>query len=287
MAQNMNINIICSDNGWVYDDIINQIKTHSRHTILRNSDEKCDITHFLPYYEVPKVIATPSTAFMSHQESTNPLKSKFVSAAASVNTAISMSEKYTKLLTSKGLTNIKQVTPGIDVDFFKTRGQINKRGGKLVAGYIGRQYSSTTRKNPSLLQKIGDLPFVELRSTNGDLSKDEMPGFYQDLDVVVCPAKIEGGPMAIQEGLSSGVPVICLKNVGMASEYNFGVIQARSTRHFLKLIKKLYTSEEHIHYWNNPTVMEKMKDQVKHQTWKLFAQKHDDIWESICNSTQS
>ncbi|MBL4780846.1 MAG: glycosyltransferase [Porticoccaceae bacterium] len=278
----MKINIICTDKGWVYDEIIHQIMNHSRHTILRNSDQKCDITHYLPYYEVPNRIPTPSTAFMSHQEATSPLNDQFINAAASVDTAISMSRKYAKLLKSKGLTSIKQVTPGVDVDFFKTRGQQQKRS-KLIAGYIGRQYSSTSRKNPELLKEIEELPFIELRSTNGELTSDEIPAFYQDLDVVICPAKIEGGPMAIQEGLASGVPVICLKNVGMASEYKFGVIQARSNRHFLKLLTKLYTSEKHIKYWNKPAIMKKMSDQVRHQTWELFTEKHDEIWESICN----
>ena len=52
-----------------------------------------------------------------------------------------------------GINNLAQIMPGVDLDKFQLRSWDRKLHEKLVVGYIGRQYSSSNRKNPNLLKK--------------------------------------------------------------------------------------------------------------------------------------
>lgn len=283
----MKINIACSDTGWIYDKFIQEFQKHSKHDILRNAPVKCDVTHYVPYYEVPKAkhIPGPSTAWFSHQEGKDPVKAKFLSAAKTVDVAISHSKKYADFLRDKGIGSAIQVIPGVDLDKFKLR-DVSKPRDKLVVGYVGRQYTSSNRKNPTLLNKIAALPFTFFKTTGGKLKPDEIPEFYASLDVVISPAIIEGGPMAVQEALACGVPVVCFENVGVAQEFNLGVLKAKDSDDFIGILERLHTTKEHFVWWNNPDTMERMRKQVEKQTWKRFAQEHDKIWEGLVNETR-
>jgi glycosyltransferase involved in cell wall biosynthesis len=46
----------------------------------------------------------------------------------------------------------------------------------------------------------------------------DMPGFFQSLDVYVCTATIEGGPMTTLEAMAAGVPVVIPRGVGLHDE---------------------------------------------------------------------
>lgn len=46
----------------------------------------------------------------------------------------------------------------------------------------------------------------------------DMPAWYQDLDLFVCPSRVEGGPMGALEALSCGVPVVIPRGVGILDE---------------------------------------------------------------------
>ena len=65
---------------------------------------------------------------------------------------------------------------------------------------------------------VAELPYVELRCTDGKLSDADIPGFYQDIDYVLITSSIEGGPLCFQEGLASGKEILST-DVGMVSEF--------------------------------------------------------------------
>jgi glycosyltransferase involved in cell wall biosynthesis len=278
----MRVNIVCSDSGWIYDHFIKEFKKHSKHTIIKNSKDRCDVTHYLPYYEVPADPNKPCTAWFSHQESRSDLHKKFIDAAKVVDVAISQSARYAKMLRDNhDLHNVIQVMAGTDLDKFKLRESVNIKSKKLIVGHIGRQYTSSNRKNPSLINKISQLPFVDFRATEGKLKPNQIPKFYRDLHVVISPATIEGGPMCVQEALAVGVPIVCLDNVGVANEFKLGVLIANNNDHFVEILEEMYRTKSHIAEWADPNVMERMRAQVEKFTWKWFADQHDKIWQMV------
>ena len=165
----MKVNIICSDMGWVYEKFISQLRIYSKHQILLNSKEKCNVTFYLPYFELSSPIHHPCAVWLSHQEQRKDLYDKFICAAKSADMGISHSKKYMDLLVSQGIKNVIQIVPGVDLQAFHVRSSVRPANSKLVVGYVGRQYTSSDRKNPKLLEKISKLLFVELKSTGGKI----------------------------------------------------------------------------------------------------------------------
>jgi glycosyltransferase involved in cell wall biosynthesis len=288
MGRRVKINIICDEpnDGWIYSKFIKQFKKYSKFEILVNSKENCDITHYIPYYNVPKNPTHPCTAWFSHMEQKEPLRTRFFTSAKQVDCAISHSKKYADLLIRMGNKNTTQVMPGVDLDKFAPKDnyhEINKNK-PLVIGYIGRSYSSSNRKNPTLLNKISQLDGVDLRITGGKVKEEEMPQFYKDVDLIISPSKIEGGPMCIIEALAVGKPIICFDSVGVAEEFDFGLIKVAdfNEERFIKIIEDWRDGKLVL---NPPKILatEKMREQVIKYSWETFVNKHDEIWNKLCN----
>lgn len=273
----MRINIVCSDKGWIYDKFIEEFHKHSSHEIVRNDNG--DVNHYLPYYELVKKPSTPCTAWMSHREARKDLRVKFDSVAKLVDVPLSHSKKYADLLKEHGAI---QIMPGVDFDKFILRYCNWEDRDKLVVGYVGRQYTSSARKNPKLLDAISKLDFVDFRTTGGNMKPKDIPGFYAELDFVVSPATIEGGPMAVTEALAMGVPVICFENVGVANEFIDGVIRVpfNDSQAFLDKLYKMWSTKTY-KTWYNRNVGQSLRNQVIRYTWENFVKKHDEVWESL------
>ncbi len=278
----MKVNIICSDPTWIYGQFIEQFKKHSKNTILLNVKNDYDIIHFLPYYEQYKV-KCPATAWFSHQELKSPLKDKFISAGKEVDFCFSHARQYASVLRNSGIDErkIEQIMPGVDLEKFRQRKAMQDRK-KLVIGYVGRQYTSSNRKNPELLKKIAKLPFVELRATDGKVPAEKMPEFYAGLDLTISPATIEGGPMSILESLAVGVPILCYEGVGVADEFRIGCfrIPLGNEERLFEQLEDFWAAGVYKHF-GRQELMNKMLDQVKEFTWERFVERHDKIWERI------
>lgn len=282
----MKINIICSDPTWIYGQFIDQFKKHSEHDIYVNIKMGYDLVHYLPYYEVPKNPFSPCTGWFSHMEQKEPLKTRFFSAAKQVNVAIGHSKKYTDLLKRMGIRNTQQVMPGVELDKFKPNSDLysynvdQKR--PLIVGYVGRAYSSSNRKNPSLIDKISKLPGIDFRATNGKILAEDMPNFYNSVDLIVSPSIVEGGPMAVQEALAVGKPIVCFQSVGVSDEFDFGLIKVPDFSED-KFIQAVENWRDGTLILNPPKVsaINNMRNQVLPFTWENFVKRHDEIWESL------
>lgn len=290
----MKIGIICSDISWIYGQFVSSFESYGQFEYIRNPKVDCDVYHYIPYYEVPKIkhIGRPCSAWFSHQEIKDPIRSKFLSAGRAVDLAISHSKKYADLLRENGTAAI-QILPGVNMDRFKMRSE--KRPGnieKLVVGYCGRLYTSTSRKNPVLLKQISELPWVDFRATDGKLELGKIPEFYANLDLCISPAVVEGGPMAIQEALAVGCPVLCFENVGVAQEFGLGVLKVpMDNKLFIKKMLEFKKSQKHFKY-RNLEIMKKLRVQVVNYTWQKFVEEHENQWrilkesDNICKEGQ-
>ncbi|KKM67118.1 hypothetical protein LCGC14_1474360 [marine sediment metagenome] len=280
----MRVNIVCENDGWIYGKFVEMFRKYSKHDILINSKEPCNATHYLPYYLTLKKPVHPCTAWHSHQESKNPLRDKFVSVARAVDVPISHSKKYADMLKKEyGIEKAIQIIPGVDLDIFKQRSTRRPSNSlKLIVGYVGRSYSSSTRKNSTMLKKISQLPFVEFRSTGGKIKDVDIPKFYADLDIVISPASVEGGPMAIQESLATGTSVLCYEGVGVVDEFGTGVIKVPfgDSDEFISRLEIIHKTKSYLHY-RKPEVMNQMRNQVLNQSWNMFVRKHDRIFDEI------
>jgi glycosyltransferase involved in cell wall biosynthesis len=212
----MKVNVICSDFGWIYEQFIEAFKKYSRHEIVVNATADFDVVHYLPYFEQQSKSAFhPSTAWFSHQEQKEPLRTKFLTVAKQVDFCFSHSQKYANLLIRMGTSEhrVKQIVPGIDLEAFKPDTDTYKRHEVLKVGYVGRPYKSSIRKNPVLLEKIATLKGIEVHITGGSMKAEHLPDFYRSMDLIVSPSSVEGGPMCIIESLACGKPVFCFGGV--------------------------------------------------------------------------
>lgn len=144
-------------------------------------------------------------AFFPHRE---PDDAEFDETAKRMDFCVAPSARYADYLRQQCNPNSHLIHHGLPLDRFTP---------KLRLGFIGRRYG-TGRKGDELLQAVSALPYVELLSTEGKLSDDEIPGFYQQLDYVLITSSIEGGPLCFQEGLLAGKEIIST-DVGMVSEF--------------------------------------------------------------------
>ncbi|MFA5023392.1 MAG: glycosyltransferase [Patescibacteria group bacterium] len=258
----------------------------SKHQIFVNSSEQCDVAHYLPYFEKATNNAHPCTVFSSHQEQRKDLFDKFISCSKTADVAITMSKKYTDILTCAG-ANVVQAIPGVDSGKFALRqAERPTSKNKLIVGYVGRQYASSDRKNPRLLERIAaQQSFVDLRISGGIVKEQDLPKFYASLDAVVSPSKIEGGPMSIVEGLAVGVPIICFESVGLADEFNEGIIKVKfgDADAFMARLERFWATKEYMEYRKYDTMLS-MRKQVENLTWENFVKKHDEIWSSLKNA---
>jgi glycosyltransferase involved in cell wall biosynthesis len=145
-------------------------------------------------------------AFFPHREPDD--HAEFDAIARRVDFCVAPSARYADYIREHCNPNAHLIHHGIPLDRFTP---------KLRLGFIGRRYA-TGRKGDELLRAVSALPYVELICTDGKLSDDEIPAFYQQIDYVLITSSIEGGPLCFQEGLLSGKEIIST-DVGMVSEF--------------------------------------------------------------------
>ena len=167
-------------------------------------------------------------AFFPHRENGD---ATFDAIARQMDFCVAPSARYADYIREHCNPNAQLIYHGIELERFMP---------KLRLGFVGRQYGSG-RKGQALLRSIAELPFVELLSTDGELTDAEIPAFYQSIDYVLITSSIEGGPLCFQEGLASGKEIIST-DVGMVSEFRDapGVHIFRDKGELLRLLERKY-----------------------------------------------
>ncbi len=162
----------------------------------------------LVYYINYALCETPSglidVGFFTHFDQSH----QFLERARRVDYCVSMSRLYADWLKAQGIEHVSHIPMGFDSYRYRPR---------LVLGVAG--LLDHPRKGKHLVDHLRRLPFVQILTTEGRISEGQMRDFYQQLDYVLIPATVEGGPMSLLEGLGMGKPVIAPEGVGMVPEF--------------------------------------------------------------------
>ncbi len=191
--------------------------------------EPCEVLYLSGYFEANRLRQWPSVpvaAYFTHREEEPPGNAKaklFDKVASQVGLRVAMCRLYAEPLSQYGPT----VTPPLPVE--RDRFVIVPRGaGKVpVVGFSGYTYPNK-RKGEDLVRGVITSPIaqrVEWRASGRGwpvatkrYSWTDMPSYYQGLDVLVCPSRVEGGPMPVLEALACGVRVVIPRGVGILDE---------------------------------------------------------------------
>jgi glycosyltransferase involved in cell wall biosynthesis len=142
--------------------------------------------------------------FFTHLEDSHD----FLGRARDMDWCVCMSKKYADWLREQGVEHVTHIPMGFDYYRYRAR---------LVLSVIGKL--DHPRKGRQLVERVRELPFVEVVTTEGQIDDEQLRHVYQSTDYVLIPATIEGGPMSLLEGLAMGKPVIAPDDVGMVPEF--------------------------------------------------------------------
>lgn len=161
---------------------------------------------------------------------------------------------------------------GVETDKFRPQNlerfkNINDR--KFIIGWSGNSKFGGDEKDdlkgvrtiiiPAVeeLKKEGYNVELKLADRNERLIPiEEMPNYYNSLDLYVCASKTEGGPNPVIESMASGIPVIStdvgfVKTIFGEKQQNY-ILEERSIECLKNKIKEIY---------NNPNVVKELSDE--------------------------
>ncbi len=192
-------------------------------------DPSADVIYLSGYFQATRLRAWPAVpvaAYFTHREEEPPGNAKaalFDRVAARVQLRVVTCRLYGDQLAGYGPTAV--CAAPLERERFSIVPR--ERGRRPVVGLSGFTYPNQ-RKGQDLIATVLDSDVgrrVEwVASGRGWPVKtqrrtwDEMPAFYQGLDVLVIPSRVEGIPMPPLEALACGVSVVIPRGVGLLDE---------------------------------------------------------------------
>ena len=199
-------------------------------TLTAAPDLKSDVIYLMGYFEAQLFgkwpTGTPVAVYFTHREEEPPGNDKaklFDAIAVHAQLRVAMCKLYGDVLSEFGPT-IQPPLP-LERDRFVIADAVKHK--RPIIGFSGYTYRNH-RKGDDLVSgvvksKVGQR--VEWMASGRGwpvptkrYSWADMPKFYQGLDVLVCPSRVEGGPMPVLEALACGVRVVIPKHVGILDE---------------------------------------------------------------------
>jgi len=171
------------------------------------------------YQDWPGVLA----GYFTHQEPTGIKRRLWEQAATTVDVRISESRKYARELARYGPT--EQAAIPVERERFCLADRVkHSRPIVGVSGYC----PISGRKGNAMICDLARYPAArgwEIKAAGRGWPVPtkmyrwrDLPGFYQQLDVYLCPSLVEGGPLGVFEALSCGTPVVIPRDVGALDE---------------------------------------------------------------------
>ena len=225
----MNVHIVCqaTSGEHVIARLARLLTEQTGWTASIAPDPRAEINYLFPYLEWKRFTdfkSTPTAAWFTHRDEAQPGKvPTWHGAAAAVDLRLTSARLYLPELEARGAARL--VTPPLDREHFKPGRQvINERP---IVGVAGMVYAGG-RKGEALVGRLAQArPDVTFKGAGRGwpppvrtryYPPEELPLFYQSLDVFVCAATIEGIPLPPLEAMACGVPVVIPRGVGLLDE---------------------------------------------------------------------
>lgn len=269
---NRKIHIKISDKNWILEKCAAAIADRNPN-VTYGTRENCnaDIQYYITYSAWQKRISPIEVAFFTHIENDINAEINFFRVAREVDHCITMADRYKNIIEGFREGSVTQILPGVDKDIFKPI---------IKVGIIGRTYH-TGRKGEEILSKIGNIPGIELICTGEGwpikheyVPPEKLPAFYNDLDYVLVPSLIEGGPMSVIEAIACGKDVIS-SDVGWVPNYPHIPFENGSVDSLRLVLGKIVAEK-------------KLKQRsIDNQTWDKWADDHMVLFENLLKNRYS
>jgi hypothetical protein len=195
------------------------------------------------------------SAFFTHLDEGH----HFLQRARAMHLCVCMCRLYADWLLQRGVKTAVHAPMGFDFYRFRPR---------LVLGVIGRL--DHPRKGRHLVERIKQLPFVEVIATEGHMPEEQLPEVYQRVDYVLIPATVEGGPMCLLEALGAGRPVIAPQDVGMVGDLTpceyIHCYRTGDAEDLVRVVTACYLQKR------------RSSQLVQDRTWDRWAEHHHDLF---------
>lgn len=269
----MKIDIITEpkERAWILYKISSMLKKYVSGFDVRILDKvdkntKAKIVYFINYALYDDSIDYKSKGIKTMTWHTHPEDESFYEIAKKTDWIICQSNQYAEELRNMGC-RATMIIPGID-DIFKP---------KLVLGIVGRKYDGT-RKGAALVEKIRKLDFISLKFTHhswegDDIEFKNLPDFYNNIDYLLVPSSLEGGPIPVGEAIKCGKKVVAPLTVGNINEFKSQIIPycADDVNSLVTILRTTYESRKLV------------AQEVEPLTWERFASLHKIIFKNLCH----
>lgn len=133
---------------------------------------------------------------------------KFLQRYRGVN---AVSRRLYDLFRQAGLTNVVYTPNGVDIELFKPEAEINLDG-PLRVGFSGNKKHDWRKGITEFIEPACNLPGIELKlampQEGHHVPLEEMPQFYNEIDVYLCASSSEGFSLSVLEASACGRPVV-------------------------------------------------------------------------------
>ena len=219
LPNNYSLKIYSPGDGWILDKIASEtfrffnnvtwIRMESGRNLQKGRPTESFFSFFVNYNLFFDDGGIPVPWF-THYDTSNPgIQMRFDEVISRVDFGLFNAPLYQRQFANR-LKVSEVLIPGIDEHLTR----------KIKALVVGRDYKGTTefetgRKNFNLASNLPVDLGIELVTTGGALSESELWMAYHTADVIIITSTIEGGPMALLEGLAHGKPIVMPKDVGL------------------------------------------------------------------------
>lgn len=273
------IELVPVDRGWILETMAQSILNEStnqpgrfRVKIVNEPTDRADLTFFLPESAFRPLKHSITVTYLAHKEDHRGAAALFEEVARKSDYCITSSTKYQQVLEADGAKKVFKIHLGVDTEMFVP---------KLKLGVVGRTYH-TGRKGENLLAEIIGMPMVELRFTGEGwplpadyYSTADLVGFYNEIDFLMVPSLIEGGPVPMLEALSSGCPVIAPSDIGLVEDFPHIPFQRGNAQDLRRVVEELLQEKL------------KLRASALENDWSSFAKRHLEVFAEIIESRRA